>query len=202
MRFKSPNVVSFEKHRKSMPYHEYIARKKRHFEASQQNEKGHRYERIVLGECQISQVEQVDPGATKHEAIRFAMDHQPEEKAGALKWIEIQMRNHSLASNDIELYTAVGSPLDYDFGADAFIKAGGQYFTIDYTIGSKKAKKMNSKSSERVADMILELDLDMEEEEKLEAINAFARYATGYVDGTLKSIREYQEAQGHKVKYG
>jgi len=195
MGFESPNVISFEKHRKTIRYDEYLARKRAKYELEGTDDKGHRYEKIVLGECVISQVEDINVSSSKTEAIEFAMAHQPEEKSGAIQWIEQQMMSHLNEADSVEMFTAVGSPLDYDFGADAVIRAGGQYFTVDYTIGSKKHKEKIDKGVKRRADMIFQLDLDIEEEKKLEAINNFSNYAAGYIDSALKTIREYQEEQ-------
>ncbi len=70
--------------------------------------------------------------------------------------------------NELKLYTALNSPLDYHFGIDAFFEIDGETFTLDFSVNPHK--------EEAKADMVLhELDV-LTEKGMEEAAATIAKY--------------------------
>ncbi len=189
------NVVKFpnsnRKERPPITYREYMNRQEqrifdinRTYEKTSDEERGHKAEEMVLGKCSISAGEPIKLDATRSERMQFVREHQPQEQTVYLQVIRKEIEKR--VGNSISAFTAVGSPLDFENGIDAFFESEeGFVFTMDYGSGSSK------KNIELGEGAVLAFDPRLPASKQAQAINA-------YIDDAVEQFQFLQEQKERK----
>ena len=95
-------------------------------------ETGHLFEERVLGMCLVKGTKFVP----WNDAMMLVRKSQPKQKSRILRQVEVEVRK--LAGVQVELFTAVGSALDFFHVIDCFAVSGNAVVTMDLTKNPNK----------------------------------------------------------------
>ncbi|MFC1644507.1 hypothetical protein ACFL08_00595 [Patescibacteria group bacterium] len=197
---------------KRMPYAEYVKReaakrglieKKGYMvnPITREIDRGHVCEESLLGKCKIGRKEKVpvptrktpeDYEKVKNALFDFARQHQPAEKdkseqnvSREAELVLIQkLKQANLNISEVNFYTAVGTPLDYQCGIDGWVEivredGDRENVSFDLKTGGYKDSKIQ-------ADILLRLDVyedGFTPEEKVKELNNFANKVVNTYQG-------------------
>lgn len=169
---------------------------------------GNLCEEAILGRCAIGRQEMVPVPASgldlvirekaKNALFKFTKNHQPKSNESEVitsikdlvqKKIEPIARNCGQKIEQIDFYTAVGSPLDYHYGIDGWIEIETtdehiEKITFDLKSGNSKKVEHNYQ-----ADLLLKMDdhkIKSLPKEALEQLFRFVNEVSGIYENRLK----------------